>query len=312
MMSKYLLDLSAFYSDHRQKAYIGYRTTWSTVGCVIRTIQDTFNIQSELYICSEDGIFYPECENVNLIDDGETLRILPKVQVESRQRSCTVSDDEPCKRTAPSIQQESSAYEDIESVLLGLPKPKRRRVRKRKGKRSEEEQQPSQPVQRTHVKQSTVKTNQNDHVRFPEEESQSSEEKPVDEAELPYMNLNRTMKARVVRAVSPSTLTSQQTCDNISEPVLAANIESKSTTVSNGTSSNNPIKPRIVRALGAENTVEVKREQLEANHVKAALLQQSYQPQTAEENIPIIEIDSQPTPVHGEEGTSSDTAIPAV
>nr|XP_040234399.2 uncharacterized protein LOC120956749 [Anopheles coluzzii] len=318
MMKRYLLDLSALYSDHRQKAYIGYRAAWTTVGCLIRTVQDTFGIASDLYVCSEDGIFYPECENVGLIHDGETLRILPKAHVESRKRSNTVSDDEPRKRTAANAQQESSTYEDIESTLLGLPKPKRRRIRKRKSKTIVEEQQPSQPVPSAPIQQPTVDETQNGHVRFPDEESQSSEGKASSgDPELPYRNLNRTMKARVVRAVSPSSLTIQPPSGIPSEHANNGSAEDTHTTDPPARTSNPSLKPRIVRALRPENaTVQVKRELLESAHVKAAAaaaLQQSCPPQTVQQNTPIIELDSQPAPVPGEEATrDAGTVILAV
>ena len=243
-------------------------------------------------------------------------RILPKAHVESRKRSNTVSDDEPRKRTAANAQQESSTYEDIESTLLGLPKPKRRRIRKRKSKTGVEEQQPAQPVSSAPIKQPTVDETQNGHVRFHDEESQSSEGKASsNDPELPYRNLNRIMKARVVRAVSPSSLTIQPPSGIPSEHANNGSAEDTHTTDPPARTSNPSLKPRIVRALRPENaTVQVKRELLEAAHVKAAeALQQSCPPQTVQQNTPIIELDSQPTPVPGEEATrDAGTVILAV
>lgn len=73
-MKRYLLDLSAIYSDHRQKSYLGHRASWSTVRSVIRTVQETFDIAAELYICSQEGILFPETESVEILRDDDTLK----------------------------------------------------------------------------------------------------------------------------------------------------------------------------------------------------------------------------------------------
>uniref|UniRef100_A0A182RRH0 Coilin_N domain-containing protein n=1 Tax=Anopheles funestus TaxID=62324 RepID=A0A182RRH0_ANOFN len=307
-MKRYLLDLSELYTDHRQKAYIGYRDTWTTVGCIIRTIRHTFNIESDVYICSEDGIFYPAGESVDLIRDDKTIKVLPIKEVSKEN---IVSDDESSHRRISSIHQESSTYEDIESILLGLPKPKRRRVRKRKIKQDADKEAapPTVSVVKAKVPRTETDTKQNGHIRFSNEESQSSiGSKSSDE--LPYRNLNHTMKARVVRAVSPSVLFKQRY-----EPpaAIATTSEVSNTNEPTKRISKPNIKPRIIRAMVC--TVEVKQEQLEASATEtnggfvSEQLQQSYQPQTVED-IDVIEIGS-PTPVNGEEATH-DTATPAV
>uniref|UniRef100_A0A182WQ28 Coilin_N domain-containing protein n=1 Tax=Anopheles minimus TaxID=112268 RepID=A0A182WQ28_9DIPT len=310
-MKRYLLDLSELYTDHRKKAYIGYRTAWTTVGCVIRTIQNTFHIESDVYICSEDGIFYPAMESVELIRDETTLKVLPTVHEREEK---IVSDDEPPNWRVTHIQQESSRYEDIESVLSGLPKPKRRRVRKRKIKQVTNEEVSSQPVpqEKESVQQTDTENQhqQNGHIRFCNEESQSSDSSKLSEkleSELPYRNLNRTMKARVVRAVTPSALIKQTT----ETPKTIAPNDAASAREPIRHTSEPAIKARIVRPIVC--TFEVKQEQLEARAEETnagfgnAPLQQSYLPQTVE-NSDVITIDS-PTPVNGREPTH-DTATP--
>uniref|UniRef100_A0A182PB12 Coilin_N domain-containing protein n=1 Tax=Anopheles epiroticus TaxID=199890 RepID=A0A182PB12_9DIPT len=307
-MLRYLLNLSALYSDYRQKAYIGHRPSWNTVGCLIRTVRQIFSIESDLYVCSEEGVLYPESESVDLLEDELILKIFPKVPVEARKKTSSFSEDEPRKRNATSIPQESSTYEDIESVLLGLPKPKRRRVRKRKVKHIAEEEQPSSTkpsVPSVQVKQPVTVSTENGHVRFPEEEPHSGEERALDEPEAPYRNLNRTMKARVVRAVSPSTLVHKKTMND--PPPSKDNGDAGNTSESDKCNSNTSVKARIVRALGTQNAVEVKREQLEANKHVQAVLQQLYpQSHTMEEDDgPVIEVGS-PFTTHlstAEEGT---------
>lgn len=166
---------------------------------------------------------------------------------------------------------------------------------------------PSAPIQ-----QPTVDETQNGHVRFHDEESPSIEGKASsDDPELPYRNLNRTMKARVVRAVSPSSLTIQPPSGIPSEHANNGSAEDTHTTEPPARTSNPFLKPRIVRALRPENaTVQVKRELLEAANVKAAAaLLQSCPPQTVQQNTPIIELDSQPTPVPGEEATRDAGAV---
>uniref|UniRef100_A0A182Y5M4 Coilin_N domain-containing protein n=1 Tax=Anopheles stephensi TaxID=30069 RepID=A0A182Y5M4_ANOST len=313
-MKRYLLDLSELFTDHRRKAYIGYRPTWTTVASVIGSIRCTFNIQPDLYICSEDGIFYPEGESVELIEDEQVIKVLPKEHVAKEK---TRSDDEPRKRRVSNLLQESSTYEDIEATLLSLPKPKRRRVRKRKTKQdSREEPAPSQTLPRTEeakVQQPVSDTEHNNgHIRFSHQESQSSEgSKSSEEVELPYRNLNRTMKARVVRAVSSQALIDRSS-RNGSDPSAAT------TASSNGKPANSEqtqpiitkpnIKARVVRATNGGSTVEVKQEQLEASAPE-----QSYQPQTTvADDTDVIEIDA-PTHVNGEEATCGGTpATPAV
>ncbi|XP_052899096.1 uncharacterized protein LOC128305605 [Anopheles moucheti] len=302
-MKRYLLDLSELFTDHRKKAYIGYHAAWTTVGCVIRTIRNTFNIQSDIYICSEDGIFYPACESVELICEEKSIKVLPTQNV---QKEKIVSDDEPPNRRVANTKQESNVYEDIESMLLSLPTPKRHRVRKRKVNQVASKE--SLPRMEKRVQQTPTVTRQNGHIRFPLEEPHLSDSsKLTPEPERPYRNLNREIKARVVRAVSPSALIKQS-----SEPP----------TIGGGTDTSEPIKcitkpnikPRIVRAIPC--TVEIKQELLNAGAMETNVafgqetLLQSYQPQTVEEDSNVIAIDY-PTPVNGEEATH-DTAVPAV
>ncbi|XP_053666013.1 uncharacterized protein LOC128715157 [Anopheles marshallii] len=304
-MKRYLLDLSELFTDHRQKAYIGYRAAWTTVECVIRTIRNTFNIQSGIYICSEDGIFYPANESVELICEEKSIKVLPSEKVRKEK---IISDDEPPNWRIAKTKQESNTYEDIESVLSSLPTPKRHRVRKRKVKQVAREESPPRMKQR--VQQTATVTRQNGHIRFPLEESHSSDGSKVTyEPERPYRNLNREMKARVVRAVSPSALIKQR-----SEPPTAmVTNEAADTREPIKCISKPNIKPKVVRAIPC--TVEVKQEQLNASAMETNVamgqetLQQSYQPQTVEDSN-VIAIDS-PTPVNGQEATH-DTAVPAV
>ncbi|XP_050072419.1 uncharacterized protein LOC126560503 [Anopheles maculipalpis] len=308
-MKRYLLDLSKLFKDHRRKAYIGYRPTWTTVASVIGTIRSTFNIQSDLYICSEEGIFYPEGEQAELICDEKVIKVLPKGSVVTEK---ILSDDEPRQRRVSNAQQESSTYEDIEATLLNLPKPKRHRVRKRKIKQNTTEAPaPSHSGQSLEKVQKAVSDSQrNGHIQSFNEEAQSSESsKSSDELELPYRNLNRNMKARVVRAVSPSELI-DRSVRNGSEP----STETSSTATANEVPSNSEqtqskitntlnIKARIVRATNV--TVELKQEQL--NEAASGAMEQSYQPQTTVEDTEVIEVDA-PTHVDGEEDTHCKTS----
>uniref|UniRef100_A0A182MF37 Coilin N-terminal domain-containing protein n=1 Tax=Anopheles culicifacies TaxID=139723 RepID=A0A182MF37_9DIPT len=308
-MKRYLLDLSELYTDHRKKAYIGYRSAWTTVGCVIRTIRNTFHIESDVYICSEDGIFYPASESVELIRDETTIKVLP---TENAQKEKIVSDDEPPSSRILNNQQESSRYEDIESVLLGLPKPKRRRVRKRKTKPVASADAPSHPIsqEKERVQKTDTDTQQNGHIRFCNENSPSSDSsKSSDELELPYRNLNQIMKARVVRAVAPSSLNK---CPTEPPPTSVATNGALSTSEPVKRISEPPVvKARIVRPIVC--TFEVKQEKLEARVVETndefgnELLQQSQLRETVENND-VITIDC-PIAVNGGEPTH-DTAIP--
>lgn len=305
---KYLLDLSELFSDHRRKAYILHRDSWTTVGCIARTIRETFQIEHALHICNEDGIFYPASETIDIIWEDNVLKILPAEQLE---RNNLDTQDESHDKNTSNTLQESSTYEDIESVLLGLPKPKRRRVRKRKVKATETDkdtiEQPSPPAKRK-VKETQL-TEQNGHIHFASEETQPRKEK---EDDLPYRNLNQTMKARVVRAVSPSALNNKQpganalNIESIPEvpvtPSNEANQLSKSVTKAK-------TKARVIRAIGKANTLEIKQEQLEAASAAADgnALQQPVNDDTV-----IIELDpTTPTFATREEATR-DIAMQAV
>uniref|UniRef100_A0A182SJ45 Uncharacterized protein n=1 Tax=Anopheles maculatus TaxID=74869 RepID=A0A182SJ45_9DIPT len=232
--------------------------------------------------------------------------VLPKEHV--AKKTCLPDD------TGDRLLQESSTYEDIEATLLSLPAPKRRRVRKRKTKQDTREE----PAQRQLLPRAQEKvpkpvvsdTDRNGHIRFSNEESHTSEcNKSSDEVELPYRNLNRTMKARVIRAVSPSALI-DRSCRNGSEPSAATTTEgvaNESANIEQTQSIAKPnIKARIVRATNG-STVAVKQEQLEAS-----AMEQSYHPQTTVDDTEVIEIDA-PTHVNGEEHTHGETpATPAV
>uniref|UniRef100_A0A182QM43 Coilin N-terminal domain-containing protein n=1 Tax=Anopheles farauti TaxID=69004 RepID=A0A182QM43_9DIPT len=306
-MKKYVLDLSELFSDHRRKSCIGHRESWASVGCAVRTIRETFQIAHNLHICSEEGIFYPESESIDIILEEDVLKILPSAQSENNKSH---TQDERHETNALNALQESSTYEDIESVLLELPKPKRRRVRKRKIKQSDTEKetpdQSSPPLKHKVPRKQHVE--QTEHIES--EEAQPSEDKDKDhESDLPYRNLSQTMKARVVRAVSPTTLNPAQSAnENVS--CAEALAESLATPIEENQSvlKTKP-KARVVRAIAKGNTLEIKQEQLESIGAASdvSTLQQLVQDKTT-----AIALDlTTPTLVTREEATH-DTAIPAV
>lgn len=192
-----------------------------------------------------------------------------------------------------------SSYEDIESALVDLPKVKRRRVRKRKIKNSTPKNllDDSSPTKIRALVRSC--TEQKLHV--------PKESNCQEKAELPFRNLNLTMKARVVRAVSPSAI-NQRECDSngtLSNPDVDGTLAKEPTNLSACVLNQTVTKARVVRALPDENSVTVKREQLEAVSSTADTLQQITPREEAKE-IDTIEIESSSL-VSFEEGTHETT-----
>ncbi|XP_058061465.1 uncharacterized protein LOC131211842 [Anopheles bellator] len=272
-MKRYMLDLSNLFSDHRQKVCIAHRDKWSTIRSLIHTLRQLFAIESELVVLSGDGVYYPETENIAILRDNETLKVVLLNTNESRTRSPGT------KRHVAAIDTtaDHSQIEEIESILSSLPTPKRRRVRKRKAKQAGIDEDQARPSKAALPKEKPPQAYEN--------LANGSQERivPVDdkvlkhtlkvkqkqnESELPYRNLNRVMKARVVRALSPAALSplhngNHRTDEDRTSAVDTNNDEILPKEVSSTQACPSSIKPRVVRAISDENTIEVKQEQIE-------------------------------------------------
>ncbi|ETN60375.1 hypothetical protein AND_008006 [Anopheles darlingi] len=199
-MKKYVLDLSYTFSDHRRKICIGRRPEWTAVGQLKQAVADLFHIPSEVFVCCEHGIYYPDTEHIDILPESVTLKFV------TAQKEASNSDSEESVKivTAPkrkSCDQQINGSNEI--FLLDIPKPKRRRVRKRKLSAA--------------AKASKLSEDTSDEVVIqaengqPEAKLKSPAKEPRIESRIadvvvvvPFRNLRTELKARVVRAISPS------------------------------------------------------------------------------------------------------------
>lgn len=266
-MRKYVLDLSEIYSDHRRKAYLGHRPTWTSIHSLIQTVKEIFGIRTHVHVCSAEQIFYPDSESVEILQDGETLRILPDAAPIETTQIYDWEDD--TRRVNGTDNPQESTLEDIESVLCLLPKRKRRRVRKRKVKKVSQDEPHPTASEATIEKRNRNDEKTNGNLSDSARKEQVVKARKLSSSEMderPYRNLNRRLKARVVRAASLSTLStpppdevsppSERNGSALDETLRRAHPESSM--VANK-------KARVVRAISLENTVEVKRERIEAS-----------------------------------------------
>ncbi|XP_052867650.1 uncharacterized protein LOC128273667 [Anopheles cruzii] len=271
-MKRYVLDLSNLFSDHRQKVCIAHRDKWSTIRSLIHTLKQLFAIEPELVVLSGDGVYYPETENISILRDNETLKVLLLNTNELHTRSAGAERH----TVAIDTTADHSQIEEIESILSSLPTPKRRRVRKRKAKQAGIDEDQASASKATLPKK---KPQADEHLENDDQERIV----PVDdkvlkhtlklkqkqsEDELPYRNLNLVMKARVVRALSPTVPNplhngNHRTDEDRTSAEDTNNDEILPKELSYTQPCTNSLKPRVVRALSEENTVEVKQEQIE-------------------------------------------------
>ncbi|XP_058121734.1 uncharacterized protein LOC131281350 [Anopheles ziemanni] len=267
-MRKYVLDLSEIYSDHRSKAYLGHRPTWTSIHSLIQTVKEIFGIRSHVHVCSAEHIFYPDSESVEILQDGETLRILPEATPIKTKQISDWEDD--TRRLNETDNPQESTFEDIESVLCLLPKRKRRRVRKRKVKKVSQDEPHTTASEATIEKRNRNDEKTNGNLSDSERKEQVVKARKLSSSEMderPYRNLNRRLKARVVRAASLSTLSTPPPDEVFVSPPSEQNGCALDETLRRAHPESSTVfykKARVVRAISLQNTVEVKRELIEA------------------------------------------------
>uniref|UniRef100_A0A2M4ATV1 Coilin N-terminal domain-containing protein n=1 Tax=Anopheles triannulatus TaxID=58253 RepID=A0A2M4ATV1_9DIPT len=200
-MKSYVLDLSNAFTDHRQKVCIGRRLEWTAVGQLKQAVAELFHISSEVLVCCERGIYYPDTEHIDILPDNVTLKFVtvPDEQDDSDSEESVQIAKVP-KRKSSSVQQVNGSHENSS---LDIAKPKRRRLRKRK-------QSAAAARSRKHSEHTS------DEVVVPvraengqPEAKQRSRKKELameSAVVVPFRNLRTELKARVVRAISPSIL----------------------------------------------------------------------------------------------------------
>ncbi|XP_035774374.1 uncharacterized protein LOC118457156 [Anopheles albimanus] len=198
-MKSYVLDLSNTFTDHRRKVCIGRKLEWTAVGQLKQAVAELFHIPAEVFVCCEHDIYYPDTEHIDILPDNVTLKF-----VTAQQEQDNSDSDESIKIVnAPKRKScEQQVNGSLESSLLDIPKPKRRRVRKRKlpsaakvTKLSEDTS--DELVPRAENEQPPAK------LKPPAKEPRI-ESRIAEEVVVPFRNLRTELKARVVRAISPS------------------------------------------------------------------------------------------------------------
>ncbi|XP_050087777.1 uncharacterized protein LOC126572473 [Anopheles aquasalis] len=198
-MKSYVLDLSNTFTDHRRKVCIGRRLEWTAVGQLKQAVAELFHISPEVFICCEHGIYYPDTEHIDILPDNVALKFMtaPEKQDNSdSEESVKIVNAANLKR----CNQHVNGSHD--SSLLDIPKPKRRRVRKRKQSSAAKARKLSEDTSdevAPHAENKQPEAKLKPPTQEPRIESRIAEE-----AVIPFRNLRTELKARVVRAISPS------------------------------------------------------------------------------------------------------------
>ncbi|XP_053696033.1 uncharacterized protein LOC128743467 [Sabethes cyaneus] len=224
-MQRYTLDLSEFYSDHRQKIFVGRRVAWKRVDCLLEYVRNTFQL-ADVCLTNQDNVLFPETEDLDVIlasDQVKVRRISNSYNGTHNGRSPPVktfaAEPRVGQQNGSYVQQESdssSSESDVDCLpkifvgleklnksdeaLQELPKPKRKRIRKRKSKKNEDPP-PPKVIVKTYGKNkmpSIVTDNEAEkkHIRFTEDDLHKEDEC----IEEPYRNLNKSTTPRIVRA----------------------------------------------------------------------------------------------------------------
>uniref|UniRef100_A0A2M4ASS9 Coilin N-terminal domain-containing protein n=1 Tax=Anopheles triannulatus TaxID=58253 RepID=A0A2M4ASS9_9DIPT len=201
-MKSYVLDLSNAFTDHRQKVCIGRRLEWTAVGQLKQAVAELFHISSEVLVCCERGIYYPDTEHIDILPDNVTLKFVtvPDEQDDSDSEESVQIAKVP-KRKSSSVQQVNGSHENSS---LDIAKPKRRRLRKRKQSAAAAR---ARTLSDAHTSDEVVVPVRAENGQ-PEAKLKSTKKEPAMESEVvvPFRNLRTELKARVVRAISPSIL----------------------------------------------------------------------------------------------------------
>lgn len=73
-MQRYTLDLSALFSDHRAKTFVRRRNQWTRIRCLQDHVRAMFQIEPECYLTNEADVFFPEAEDLDVIQEGDLIR----------------------------------------------------------------------------------------------------------------------------------------------------------------------------------------------------------------------------------------------
>lgn len=73
-MERYTLDLSRVFSDHRQKVFVGRRTSWKHIKCLLDHVRSIFEISANIYLTNGDNVLFPDFEVLDVILNTDMLR----------------------------------------------------------------------------------------------------------------------------------------------------------------------------------------------------------------------------------------------
>ncbi|XP_055543861.1 uncharacterized protein LOC129729363 [Wyeomyia smithii] len=238
-MQRYTLDLSEFYSDHRQKIFVGKRGAWKRIGSLLEHVRYAFQLP-EIYFTNQDDVLFPEIEDLDVILESDLIKVR-KISnsysnahiVRSPSKSLTVEprafqqngNGKHKLESSADSSSESDADDSLPKIFTGLKsrlknnethqellKPKRKRIRKRKSKKKDEDAPPPKVIVKTYGRTKMPAIVADDgvekkHIRF-------NEDDPTEKAECieePYRNLNKSIAPRIVKA---SQQTSHTICNN--------------------------------------------------------------------------------------------------
>lgn len=73
-MHRYTLDLSELFSDHRAKTFVRRQNQWNRVRCLLDHVRVSFHIKTDFYLTNEADVFFPEEEDLDVIQEGDLIR----------------------------------------------------------------------------------------------------------------------------------------------------------------------------------------------------------------------------------------------
>lgn len=72
-MQRYQLNLSDFFTDHRQKVFVGKRDKWKRISCLTKHVRCVFGL-NQIFITNDDGVLFMEEDNLDVIRESDLLR----------------------------------------------------------------------------------------------------------------------------------------------------------------------------------------------------------------------------------------------
>ncbi|XP_062546428.1 uncharacterized protein LOC134212504 [Armigeres subalbatus] len=86
-MQRYQLNLSDFFTDHRQKVFVGKRDKWKRISCLTKHVRCVFGL-NQIFITNDDGVLFMEEDNLDVIRESDLLRVHPSNSSKVAQQIC--------------------------------------------------------------------------------------------------------------------------------------------------------------------------------------------------------------------------------